>query len=126
MDRERNVDALTHAEAKALLEIWDRLSRQHVALATGCACGIGGVTLQLQDFEQDIADFVLGQAERGGRADVVDFLQRRGRDGRQWSVGGLLAALGSDEDDAPVDAGVAGFILARLGRTLRSFAKLHG
>ena len=48
------------AIAQELLDIWQRLSSQHVALAAGCACGIGGVTLRLQDFEQDIADYLLG------------------------------------------------------------------
>jgi hypothetical protein len=118
------MDAATHAvsvEARELLDIWDRLARQHVALAGSCACSVGGVTLQLQDFEQDIADYLLGQAERNGRADVVVLLRERGRADDKWSIGALLAALAG----APgADAGA--FLVTRLGKTLRSFAKLHG
>jgi hypothetical protein len=119
------MDAATHAvavEARALLDIWDRLARQHVALAGSCACSVGGVTLQLQDFEQDIVDYLLGQAERNGRADVVALLRERGRlDDGKWSIGALLGALAGAPGD---DAGA--FLVARLGKTLRSFAKLHG
>lgn len=119
------MEAATHAvsvEARELLDIWDRLARQHVALAGSCACSAGGVTLQLQDFEQDIADYLLGQAERNGRADVAAMLRERGRaDDGTWSIGALLGALaGAPGDDT------CAFLVARLGKTLRSFAKLHG
>lgn len=113
--------------AHALLEIWDRLSRQHVALAAGCGCGVGGVTLQLQDFEQDIVDYLLGQAERGRNADVIAFLHRYGVDAAgNWHIGNLLAALADASADVYAASDVAEFLLSRLGKTLRSFAKLHG
>jgi hypothetical protein len=119
------MEAAAHAvsvEARELLDIWERMARQHVALAGSCACSVGGVTLQLQDFEQDIADYLLGQAERNGRADVVALQRERGRaaDGK-WSISALLGALaGAPHDDTGM------FLVARLGKTLRSFAKLHG
>jgi hypothetical protein len=114
--------AAVSVEARELLDIWERLARQHVALAGGCACSVGGVTLQLQDFEQDIADYLLGQAERNGRADVIALLRERGHaDDGTWSIGALLGALSAAPDG---DAGA--FLVARLGKTLRSFAKLHG
>lgn len=116
----------TQADAQELLDIWNRLSRQHVALAAGCACGVGGVTLQLQDFEQDITDYLLGQAERGQRADIVSILREHGVDTEgKWSIGALLDALGP-AGSAEVEPGQGEFILSRLGKTLRSFAKLHG
>ncbi|MGV7206924.1 hypothetical protein ACLB1G_03605 [Oxalobacteraceae bacterium A2-2] len=101
------------------------MSSQHVALATGCACGVGGVTLRLEDFEQDIADYLLAQAERSQRADVVALLRRHGYDeaAGAWRLGALLQGL---IDTPEADAGMADFILSRLGKTLRSFAKLHG
>lgn len=114
-------------EARELLDIWDRLARQHVALAGSCACSVGGVTLQLQDFEQDIADYVLGQAERNGRADVAALLNRDGRDADgKWSIGALLAALVEMAPAAGAELEAGAFIVARLGKTLRSFVKLHG
>ncbi|MEB0140116.1 MULTISPECIES: hypothetical protein [unclassified Undibacterium] len=114
--------------AQELLDIWQRLSSQHVALATGCACGIGGVTLRLQDFEQDIADYLLAQAQRAQRSDVSTFLRRHGvdADGAAWHLGILLAALMDTGVTMCLDPDVAEFILSRLGKTLRSFAKLHG
>ncbi|MBP1202384.1 hypothetical protein JOD97_000398 [Duganella sp. 1411] len=118
---------LVASVARELLDIWQRLSSQHVALATGCACGIGGVTLRLEDFEQDIADYLLAQAERGRRDDVVALLRRHGFDeaAGAWRLGALLAAF-IDGPAAAADAEPADFILSRLGKTLRSFAKLHG
>jgi hypothetical protein len=120
--------ALAASVARELLDIWQRLSSQHVALATGCACGIGGVTLRLEDFEQDIADYLLAQAERGRRDDVVALLRRHGFDeaAGAWRIGALLEAFGDAPDGAGADAEQADFILSRLGKTLRSFAKLHG
>ena len=70
------VNVESAAEARRLLELWQNLSRQHVSLAGNCACGAGGVTLRLEDFEQDIADYLLGEAERNKRSEVISFLRR--------------------------------------------------
>jgi hypothetical protein len=115
--------------ARQLLDTWERLARQHVALGSaGCACGVGVVSLQLGDFEQDIVDFLLDYAERNGRADVIAFLKAhavRAVDGL-WSVPQLLGALGAEGPDPLAPPEVMELLLARLGRTLNSFAKLHG
>lgn len=118
--------ATTTETARELADIWQRLSGQHVSLGAGCACGIGGVTLQLQDFEQDIVDFLWAQAERTGRGDVAAWLKQYAVDQAcgLWSVAGLLGALTDDGQDTPGE--IAAFLLERLGKTLRSFAKLHG
>ncbi|MDB5966081.1 MAG: hypothetical protein JWQ72_2581 [Polaromonas sp.] len=116
------------AEAKRLREQWDSLSRQHVSMGSGCACGAGGVTLVLEDFEQDIADYLLGEAERNKRSDTIAFMQAHAFDAatQLWSLSALLKAL-ADEDGAGHPPGdVAAGLLQRLGRTLASFAKLHG
>jgi hypothetical protein len=117
----------TSETARELLDIWDRVSSQHVSLGSGCACGVGGVTLQLQDFEQDIADFLAAQAERAKRDDVSAWLREHAIDAGsgRWNVAVLLRALiGEEQMAAPPD--IAGFLLERLGKTLRSFARLHG
>lgn len=115
------------AEARQLLEMWNSVSRQHVSIAGGCACGVGGVTLLLEDFEQDIIDFLTGQAERARRTDVTDYLAAHAMDGAtgRWSVAALLAPLG-DAEQAVAAGDVPAFLLERLGKTLRSFARLHG
>jgi hypothetical protein len=115
-------------EARRLLDLWENLARQHVSMAAGCACGAGGVTLRLEDFEQDIADHLLGEAERNRRVEVIAFLQAQAfvDETQLWSLSRLLTALvdegGSIEPPPDVSAG----LLQRLGRTLSSFAKLHG
>ncbi|MES2263661.1 MAG: hypothetical protein V4724_34515 [Pseudomonadota bacterium] len=115
--------------ARQLLEVWQRLARQHVALGgAGCACGTGGVSLQLGDFEQDIIDFLLDHAERQGRADAIAFLQAhavRTGDGL-WDLPQLLVALGGEGGASLASPEVSELLLARLGKTLNSFAKLHG
>jgi hypothetical protein len=44
--------------AMRLLGNWRRIAQGHVALATGCSCGVGVSNLRVQDFEQDILDFL--------------------------------------------------------------------
>jgi hypothetical protein len=116
------------AVALELLDIWQRVSSRHVSLGTSCACGIGGVTLQLQDFEQDIVDFVLGQAERNKRVDVIAYLKNNAFDpqGGRGNVGLLLTNLSSAQDERDVQPDIPAFVLDKLGKTLRSFARLHG
>jgi hypothetical protein len=116
------------AAASELLDIWQRLSSRHVSLGTSCACGIGGVTLQLQDFEQDIVDFVLGQAERNRRADVIAYLKDNAFDPRsgQASVQLLLIKLSRADELRLAESDIPTFVLEKLGKTLRSFARLHG
>ena len=113
-----------NAQAERLLELWDRLGRTHMMAGGGCACGVGGVVVALEDFEQDIADYIDAEAERLDRADVRTILQENGRNGEAWSIPNLLSHLSRPEASAAPE--VAIFVLERLGRTLQSFEKLHG
>jgi hypothetical protein len=115
--------------ASQLLETWQRLASQHVALGgAGCACGVGGVSLQLGDFEQDIVDFLVDFAERNGRADILDFLKAHAvrAEDSLWSLPQLLFGLGAGGGPVMAPPEVAELLLAKLGKTLNSFAKLHG
>jgi len=116
------------AEARQLLNLWQTLSRQHISMAAGCACGAGGVTLLLEDFEQDIADYLLGEAERNKRVEVIDFLRAHAfiEETQLWSLSLLLTALVDEDGKVTPCADVSSGLLKRLGRTLSSFAKLHG
>lgn len=116
------------AQARRLLDMWENLSRQHVSMAAGCACGAGGVTLRLEDFEQDIADYLLGEAERNKREMVISFLQAHGfiQETQLWSLSRLLQALIDEEGTVKPSPDLRTGLLQRLGRTLDSFAKLHG
>jgi hypothetical protein len=112
------------SEAKRLLETWDRLGRAHVMVGAGCSCGIGGVVVALEDFEQDIADYLLAEAERAEDPAVLSYLEAQGRQGELWSISKLL--LGLSDPSGAHNPKADAFILSRLGRTLQSFEKLHG
>jgi hypothetical protein len=115
------------AEARALLDLWRAMSATHVSLGANCACGMGGVTLQLSDFEQDIVEFVLGHAERTRRDDVTRFVHAHARNVATggWNVAVLLTAVAAAREQQ-TDTAVCEFVLEKLGKTLRSFARLHG
>lgn len=61
--------------AMRLLGNWRRISQGHVALATGCSCGVGVSNLRVQDFEQDILEFLRGRHGAAcSQATITDLL----------------------------------------------------
>ncbi|WP_310566595.1 hypothetical protein [Hydrogenophaga sp.] len=115
--------AVADPRAERLANLWSRLSAQHVTLGAGCGCMTGGVSVSLEDFELDIADYLWAESERLGEAAVVAFLLQPGAiDQQQKPVATLLARL----EDGEAHEAVADWLLSRLARTLDSFAKLHG
>lgn len=115
--------AVADPRAERLANLWSRLSAQHVTLGAGCGCMTGGVSVSLEDFELDIADYLWAESERLGEAAVVAFLLQPGAiDQQQKPVATLLARL----EDGEAPEAVADWLLSRLARTLESFAKLHG
>jgi nucleoid-associated protein YejK len=113
-------------EARRLLEVWDRLGRAHMMIGAGCSCGIGGIVVALEDFEQDIADYLQAEAERLKRPDVLQYLNEQAREGELWSISKLLAGLTQPTESGFYEPGANTFLLERLARTLQSFEKLHG
>lgn len=115
--------AVADPRAERLANLWSRLSAQHVTLGAGCGCMTGGVSVSLEDFELDIADYLWAESERLGEAAVVAFLLQPGPIDRQTKpVMHLLTRL----EDGEADEAVTDWLLSRLARTLDSFAKLHG
>lgn len=115
--------AVADPRAERLAKLWSRLSAQHVTLGAGCGCMVGGVSVSLEDFELDIADYLWAEGERLGETVVVAFLLQPGPiDQQKKPVATLLARL----EDGEADETVADWLLSRLARTLDSFAKLHG
>jgi hypothetical protein len=114
------------AQAQRLLESWERLGRAHMMVGGACSCGIGGVLVALEDFEQDIADYLQAEAERLERQDVLTYMGQEGREGELWSIAKLLTSLAQPGASIFYEAGGSMFLLERLGRTLQSFEKLHG
>jgi hypothetical protein len=113
-------------QSQRLLETWDRLGRAHMMIGAGCSCGIGGVVVALEDFEQDIADYLQAEAERLERQDVLTYLAQQGREGELWSISKLLIGLAQPTGSGSSEAGARYFLLERLARTLNSFEQLHG
>ncbi len=115
--------AVADPRAERLANLWSRLSAQHVTLGAGCGCMVGGVSVSLEDFELDIADYLWAEGERLGQGDVVAFLLQPGAIDQQVKpVATLLARL----EEGEAHEAVADWLLSRLARTLDSFAKLHG
>lgn len=115
-------DDLAH-QANALLDLWSQLSAHHVVLGSGCACGVGGVSLRLEDFELDIVGYLEDAGLRCDVPAVVAFFQAL--QAAPQPPQPLLALL-HDMHQERLPGEVAAWLLPRLERTLRSFAELHG
>lgn len=110
--------------AEALADIWSRVSRQHMSAAAGCSCGFGGFVVSAADFELDIVEFVIAEAETAGLAGVGPFITAvAGRGPDRYSLAALLATL--KRDPASADAADLDFILDRLSTTLSSIDRNH-
>ncbi len=108
-------------QAAYLAGLWNRLSGQHVAL--GCSCTMSGMSVTLEDFEHDIADYLWAESERLGQTNVVAFLLARGPIASQnQAIRGILGRL----EDEEVSEKVTDWLLPRMTKTIESYAKLHG
>jgi len=107
-------------EAARLAALWHRLSTQHIAL--GCACTMSGISVTLEDFERDIADYLWAESERLGQAEVAAFLLGPGPVAQQsQAIQGILDRL----QQGQASEAVSQWLLTRLGRTLDSYTRLH-
>lgn len=113
-----------NARADRLLDLWSALALRHVALGSACACGAGGVSLRLEDFELDIVDYLQDAGERCELAEVANWF--RARQGTALAGTQPLRQLLGDVQELRIPEPVADWLMPRLERTLRSFAELHG
>lgn len=111
------------ASADALLDMWSRLSMQHVALGAACGCGVGGLSLRLDDFELDIVGYLEDAALRSGIDEVSTFFDEMSR--RPARERPLVSLLEDSRRNELPDT-VVEWLLPKVERTLRSFAELHG
>lgn len=109
------------AQAAHLSDLWNRLSAQHIAL--GCSCSMTGISVTLEDFERDIADYLWAESERLEMPDVAAFLLEPGPiEAQDKAIRGILQRLEDDQASVPV----ADWLLIRMTKTIESYAKLHG
>ena len=108
-------------QAAYLSGLWNRLSGQHVAL--GCSCTMSGLSVTLEDFEHDIADYLWAESERLGQTEVVAFLLVPGPVAEQTqAIRSILSRL----ENETVSEAITQWLLPRLSKTIESYAKLHG
>ena len=108
-------------QATYLSELWHRLSVHHIAL--GCSCSMSGVSVTIEDFERDIADYLWAESERHGETRVLAFLRAAGALSEQErAVRSILSRLQDDD----VEDAVGDWLSSRLTKTLESYARLHG
>lgn len=90
-----------------MLGKWSRLSQGHVVIGAGCSCGIGGANVRIDDFEQQI----------------LDYLKTKYAAAKSDSISALLRAIasGTAQGNAKESLG----LLADLNRTLESFDEVH-
>jgi hypothetical protein len=88
-----------------LLGQWNRIAGGHIALASGCSCGVAVPNLRVQDFELEILDYL------------------HGRHGGSWkSIADLLGAIAQGLENGSTAAPA---ILQDLQRTFESFEQQH-
>jgi hypothetical protein len=106
-------------EATRLLGKWTKLAQGHVMFGAGCSCGVGvgAGSVKLQDFEQQILDYL--HAKHGAAA-----VERAGyREGEAGSVMALLRAIATQAAVEQPAGQLA--LLADLERSIDSFDELH-
>ena len=108
-------------QATYLSGLWNRLAGQHVAL--GCSCTMSGLSVTLEDFELDIADYLWAESERLGQKEVVQFLLEPGPIASQdQAIRNILRRL----EDQDINTVITDWLLPRMTKTIESYAKLHG
>ena len=111
-------------EAMQLLGKWASLAQGHVLIGGSCSCGVGGGNLRVEEFEQQILDFLGAKYSAGGNGAVARLMRERAgyETGKAGSLPALLRAIAAEPQEAGRES-VA--LLADLKRTLESFDELH-
>ena len=84
---------------------------------------MSGISVTLEDFERDIADYLWAESERLGANDVVNFLLESGPIAEQFQPIRLIL---SRIQEGQAETSVTQWLLPRMTKTIESYAKLHG
>ena len=116
--------------AEKLLDLWSSLAMQHVALGAGCGCGMGGISLRLDDFELDIVDYLGDAGVRSDVSEVAAFFTALQKSAEEGSVMGSraqpLRRLLDQARRGRLPLVVVEWLLPKVEKTLSSYAELHG
>ena len=112
-------------EAAQLLGKWTSLAQGHVLMGGNCSCGVGAGSLRIEEFEQQILDYLEGKLAASGNAAVTQALRERAgyERGKDGSLSALLRSITTDPAEAESGQWLA--VLDDLARTLQSFEELH-
>src|SRR5437763_254427 len=85
-------------EALQLLGQWTSLGQAHLLLGGSCSCGLAGGSLRLEEFEQQILDFVHEKYRAAGNAAVTQLLRERAgyAPAKSGSVSALLRSIAAE------------------------------
>lgn len=85
--------------ALRLLGAWNRLAQGHVAMSTGCTCGVGASNLRVQDFEEQILEFLRDKhgANAGSIPDLLTAIVKAGGEGARALLSDLERTIDSFE-----------------------------
>ena len=103
-------------EAAQLLGKWTSLARGHVVMGGNCSCGVGGASVRVEEFEQQILDYLESAFGRGGNAAIGEAIRKSG------SVGALLRSITADASTRSAEWLP---VLDAVNRTLESFEQAH-
>ena len=108
-----------------LLGQWTNLGQAHVLLGGSCSCGLGAGSLRLEEFEQQILDFLHDKYRAAGKEAVTELLRERAgyAPAKSGSVPALLRSIAAQPAGEQASDWLA--LLADLKRTLDSFDELH-
>jgi len=101
---------------------WTRISRLHIGLGQGCICNMNSVTLQVNDFEQDITEYIINKHSHNEHFNKwmdkhINVSQ---------STNGTVLEILKQIVISPLEKRLAQELLEDIDRTISSFEKLHG
>jgi hypothetical protein len=112
-------------EAAQLLGKWTSLAQGHVLMGGNCSCGLGAGSLRIEEFEQQILDYLDGKVTASGDAAVTQALRERAgyERGKRGSLTALLRSVARDAAETRSAQWLS--LLDDLNRTLQSFEEVH-
>jgi hypothetical protein len=119
--KQRNI----RIEAAQLLGKWTSLAQGHVLMGGNCSCGLGAGSLRIEEFEQQILDYLEGKLAASGNAALTRALRELAgyERGKSGSLSALLRSITADVGEAGRDPWLP--LLDDLKRTLESFEEAH-